>query len=797
MQKILPSIFISIMLVLVFSSYCNTFYSPPILDDYHSFIEDESVYIKDLSPSSLISLSNTKFGWGRWIPMMTFALDHRLGGGQIFYFHLTNFIIHILSSLVVIFLVSQLLKSNRKEDHFLTDIPLVYCAIWVAGLWSLNPVQTNAVTYLVQRMASIQTFFYILSVSFYVLARRKHLFDHGGSKALFFYILSCFCTIGAFLSKQNAAMLPVMLLITEVWFFQPQLFSSFWARIRESHRVGWITLLLCLFLSFILSVKVFLSFQEGYAIRNFSMWERLLTEGRVVVWYLTILIWPVPSRLSIEHDVDISTSLLSPPTTLLSFIFLFFIFYLTLRYRRKFPLLTYGIVWFFLNLAIESTIIGLELVFEHRLYLPSIGFYLFLVIALVELFRSLLGKMSNSDFIKVAWSGFALVAACYGMLTFQRNEAWQDFLTLNQDVVSKAPLNSRAHCNFAVALARAQKYEEAIQEAKIAIELGKENDEQYIGAAHVIVGALIGLGNFEKAAEEGEYFLTNHPEGCDLSALPILCLQIAEAYRKMGQLSKAYSHALLGMEYNQKLGDRSYEKKLIEGMLVRVLTAAKEKSLDLNDDGQLDPGALPITTWIAKAFLNYGEREEAKKLLQEASLENPDDLETRSLSESLIQEDKHNQIQEYKGSFLDKYVKNPYSRFNACMALAYLIREYRLLSPFLKIGEKLINYSANFKPDAADAHLLKGWYYFEKEEIAQAVDCAKRSLELDPQYAKAYLGLGFFLLRANEPHEAIAAFQKALELFPGYPKRKILSDIIVELEHGISSIPRADKSWTF
>jgi hypothetical protein len=100
-------------------------------------------------------------------------------------------------------------------------------------------------------------------------------------------------------------------------------------------------------------------------------------------------------------------------------------------------------------------------------------------------------------------------------------------------------------------------------------------------------------------------------------------------------------------------------------------------------------------------ILNCGDREEAKKLLKEASLENLDDLETRSLFESLIQEDKNNQVQEYKANFSEKYLKNPFSRFNASMALAYLIRERQLPSPFLKIGEKLSNYAANLKPDAA------------------------------------------------------------------------------------------------
>lgn len=785
MQKASPLVFFVILFILILSAYCNTFHSPPVLDDYHSFIEDETVYIKDLSLSSLISLSDTKFGWSRWIPMITFALDHRLGKGEIVYFHLTNFTIHLLCLIAIMFLVLQLFSLNRVGDFLLGDISPVYWALWVAGLWALNPVQTNAVTYLVQRMASIQTFFYVLCVSFYILARRKHLSHHNNFKLVLLYAASLLAAICAFLSKQNAAMLPVMLIATEVWFFQPQLFGSLWGRISKSNKIVQGILLLGLFFIIMCSVKVFFILDGDYATRNFDMWQRLLTEGRVVVWYLTILILPLPSRLSIEHDIEISTSLVSPATTLLSFILLFFLICLALKYRKRYPILSYGGIWFFINLAVESTIISLELVFEHRLYLPSIGFYIVFVIASVEILGSLLKKLTRREFMKVSCSAFAIVSACYCLMTFQRNEDWRDFLTFNQDVVSKAPMNSRAHSNLAVALAKAQKYEEAIQEAENAIKLGYKHNEQYIVSASVIVGASVGLGNFEKAAEYGERLLNSRPEPCDASGLPNFCLQIAEAYRRMGQLKRACSYALLSMHYDQKLGGSSYEKKLITGMLLSILTAAKDQKIDLNEDGQSDPGDIPINTWIAKQFLKCEGTEEAKKLLMAASLENSSDLETQSLIESLEIDAAQNEGQSYKTNFIEKYVKNPFSRFEATMALAYLIRECQLASPFLEIGERLANYALNLQPDAADAHLLKGWYHFEKGETVWAVECARQALQLDPQNAKAFLGLGFFLLRANQLLEGIAAFQKVLELYPGYPQKEVLRNLMSQVQQEI------------
>ncbi len=128
--------------------------------------------IKDLSVSSLAALSRTVFGMHRWIPMVSFSLDLWFGKGEIFFFHLTNLIIHILCTLAVLFLVFNLLQVQKERAAAAGIAPLFY-AVWVAGLWALNPVQTNAVTYLVQRMASIQALFFITSVAFYVLGRRQ------------------------------------------------------------------------------------------------------------------------------------------------------------------------------------------------------------------------------------------------------------------------------------------------------------------------------------------------------------------------------------------------------------------------------------------------------------------------------------------------------------------------------------------------------------------------------------------------------------------------------------------------
>ncbi len=113
-----------------------------------------------------------------------------------------------------------------------------------------------------------------------------------------------------------------------------------------------------------------------YSHRDFSLWQRLLTESRVVVSYLSLLLDPRPSRLSLTHDVSVSRSLLDPPTTLLAICFLVGLLGFALASSRRHRVASFAALWFFANLALESSVIPLELMYEHRLYLPMFGFAL-------------------------------------------------------------------------------------------------------------------------------------------------------------------------------------------------------------------------------------------------------------------------------------------------------------------------------------------------------------------------------------------------------------------------------------
>jgi tetratricopeptide (TPR) repeat protein len=199
----------------------------------------------------------------------------------------------------------------------------------------------------------------------------------------------------------------------------------------------------------------------GYGLRDFTVGQRLLTELRVVIFYVSLLFWPQPSRLNLDHDFSLSHSLFQPPTTAICLVIILACIILAIYYAKRDPLSFFCVIWFFGNLVIESSVIGLELVFEHRTYLPSMMAILF---AVVVIFRV----------IKPKWLGIGLlcIAAAIGSIwTFQRNQVWTDDIALWRDCVQKSPQKARAYNNLALALARKGKFNDAIANYRVALKL--------------------------------------------------------------------------------------------------------------------------------------------------------------------------------------------------------------------------------------------------------------------------------------------------------------------------------------
>jgi len=775
---------LGIVCLMVFAAYCNTFYSPPALDDFHSFIDEPAVRINSWSLEDLQRLSTTMFGWSRWLPMISFSWDIWVGKGSLFQLHLTNLLIHVFTFLSVIFLVFILSRRAKECPSSAESLPdPSTLALWVAGLWALNPVHTGAITYLVQRMAAMMALFFILSVAFYA-AGRSLMLRRGGysSKAGLCFLLSFLTMIMAFFSKQNSVMLPFTLVCVEIWFFRPQLPGEVWHFLKRRRILAFIALAIV----FVVLYYKIPPLLVGYSHRHFTLTQRLLTELRVVVWYISVILWPDPGRLSLEHDIPLSTSLIEPPSTLACLLVLVSLILWAVRKRQRFPLASFGILWFFLNLAVESSFLPLELVFEHRVYLPSVGLMLSVVVMVYSGVRKALPKASREAFLKLGWCLVAILASALTLATFSRNAVWESSVDLARHDAQVNPNCPRAHVNLAVALNRAHRFEEALASAYKALEVTRPNYEVYSVAANALVIAHSQLGNYETGILEAERILREAPPTADAGAVPITLVNVSRAHRKMGNLEKSYQAAKRALTSHQRLTPQKIPEfeLLVISLLSDVFVDAKQGNIpvDLDENGEPDSLEMPIIIWMAEQFHNWNDRETARKLLVQATEDHPDDVRSAALLSQYRREDELNRIQEEKKDFNSKYVRWPLDRFRACMAVAFLTEKKKLPSYFAGIGEAALDYALRLQPDSADAHLLKAWFCFNQDKTEEAIGRAQKALALDPDYARAWLGLGFFLAKADRTDEALHAFQKCLDLYPGNPDRVAISTIAAELK---------------
>jgi Flp pilus assembly protein TadD len=259
-------------------------------------------------------------------------------------------------------------------------------------------------------------------------------------------------------TKENAATLPLFLLLYEWYFFRN--LSLKWLKEHLALFAGLLLLMAIVALVF-LGIDPLDKIWAGYAFRNFTPAQRLLTEMRVVIFYISLFFWPHPSRLNLDHDFALSHSLTDPITTLFSMLAIVVLLVLAVITAKNQRLISFGILWFLGNLVIESSIFSLEIIFEHRLYLPSMMCSLVVVL--------LVYRWARPAWLKpLILCTLTIVAALW---TYERNEVWGDRIAIWQDCIKKSPHKARPYNNLGVALADDGQYAKAIEQYHKALQI--------------------------------------------------------------------------------------------------------------------------------------------------------------------------------------------------------------------------------------------------------------------------------------------------------------------------------------
>jgi tetratricopeptide (TPR) repeat protein len=245
---------------------------------------------------------------------------------------------------------------------------------------------------------------------------------------------------------------------------------------------------------------------SGYSEKSFTLWERLLTQPRVVLEYVSLVLWPLPSRLSLMHTVETSTSLWSPWTTSVALVGVIAAGVLGTWcvLRGRWPIVGFGLLWFGLQLLVESTVLPLEMMYEHRVYLPLAGVAPMFSWWVVRGSQRL-GRTAGSERAVCAVAGIALVALL-ASAAHARNQVWSDPILLWTDSLDKSD-HVRARVNLGVAYFKAERYEDAVEHLERIVGQDPRRDSAWT----TLAAAKTHLGRIDEAVEDYRAALRAEP----------------------------------------------------------------------------------------------------------------------------------------------------------------------------------------------------------------------------------------------------------------------------------------------
>jgi hypothetical protein len=417
-------------------------YYPGLSGDY-MFDDMQNLLLNnrlELDSLDLTSLQAASFSSGsgtlrRPVSMASFALNRYFFGIAPYSHKVINLAIHVLTGISLLLLGRLILKSYREyRNPGLSPAAITWLPVIVSGLWLVHPLNLTSVLYIVQRMTSLAALFTVLGLCCYTLGRHRQLKGRPGW-AWIFTGLFVFGGL-AVLSKENGALLPLYMLVLEITLFR---FRDTGGRFDRKIAAFFLLFLLIPVFGFLFwLIQKPGPFLGGYVNRDFTLTERVLTETRVLLFYLKQILIPSVSELGLYHDdITISRSLLSPVTTLFAVISLMFILATALLLTRKAPLVSLGILWFFAGHTLESTILPLEIAHEHRNYLADYGILLAAGAALLHLSKAL--RMTYVQTLTPA-----LFICLFAYTTWVRADQWSDNVTHAVFEATHHPESSRA-----------------------------------------------------------------------------------------------------------------------------------------------------------------------------------------------------------------------------------------------------------------------------------------------------------------------------------------------------------------
>ena len=690
--------------------YSNTFHHPFVFDDHRNITE----YDKIRDVSKFLSLKSCFES--RSIAMLSFALTYRFCKLDVFWYHMGNILIHLFASWTAYFLALNVLRvlpagrvaplktvspqAKPTGPPYRRTGSIRSAALFAALLFAVHPLQTQAVTYIIQRQASMAALFFMGSVLFFCYART-------GVKKKRYFFMSAVCGLLAVKCKENAFCLPGVLLLVEFVLFD-RTWKGWKRKLPWLGVLGLAGLFLGLHLMGVFHAAadkdLWISISEVTRSQTkISRWQYLCTQFSVISIYIRLLLFPVGQSLDWLYPLKAGFFDGLTPAALL---FLAAVISGSVMAVKKYPLIALAAGWFFITLAIESSIFPIaDAMFEHRLYLPMFAYALFvpwLVFRLVPDSRRRLGALLCVVLVVVLGAG-----------TYMRNRVWRSAEILWKDVLKNNPRNYRAHNNLGRTLAREKRYMEAMPHIETSLSIMPDYAEALNNKGNVSLS----LGDAETALQFSMKALQVRPSFLKAHQ------NVANALVALDRPREALPHYYKAVKTKQKNASVRNNLGLALAMLNRLDKAIRQYHLAL----KTEPDDPEILTNLGLALARKGRRKEAVTVYEEALEGNKEYAE---------------------------------AHHGLALTLAALGQTDQ--------AEKHYIAAMRLKPDYAEACNSWGVFLTGQGRAEEAVRQYRKAIELDPAFAAAHNNLGAVLTQQGNIEEATVHFKAVLQLDPGF-----------------------------
>ena len=600
-KKIVILASIALIIIMGFAVYTNSLNGQFVFDDDN--LIRNNILIKDWSGLSRLFAGDIGKGAGRIYPfyrpiqMATYALDYHIWKSNVVGYHLTNILLHILAALAIYYLINIFF-----EDRTISVLTGLFFVI--------HPVHTIVVSYISTRAESLCLLFMIVSFIFYIKSSKIN--------NPILYIIMILSYSLSLLSKENALILPVLLLLYHYTFREK-------VRLKEFLSISGAALIYILLRITILKSSI------AHVACNSTLFQRIPGFFVAIASYIRLMF--LPFDLHLEYGGNLFN--LTDPRAITGLAVLAGFLFFTFRTRKTNGFIFFSLSWFLITLLPVSNLYPLNAYMsENWLYLPSIGFFLLISGFLSSLYR------------KKAFQIFALalivcLAAYYSYLTIRQNKTWQNPITFYERTLKYVPGSARMHINLGAEYDRAGRREEALAMYKKAIELDPNaSAEAYYN---------LGLAYYEKGRKEDAVAM--YKKALELKPYAEMYNNIGVTYSDLGRLEEAVAAFKKALEMNPNLPDArrnlamltmgpeeqvSFYKKILEVDpydpksynslgLIYYKTGRKEEAVAMYKKGlELNPNYAELYNNLGVAYSDLGRRDEAIAAFKKALEINPD-----------------------------------------------------------------------------------------------------------------------------------------------------------------------------